>query len=161
MTDRDVYARRTGVAFLSLVLATNCISWIKLVEVSQSDSIADLMGTPAEFNVAVGTCFLAAVIVILAWFSGRRLTASWAPQVARPRDVGLILALAAAALNLALTGVIQWLGINRSLENLRREAWLFAAVWYLLVLPTQTVAAYSKGRASIPVPRSVSRPAGA
>ncbi len=137
-------------AFLSLVLATNCISWLKLVEVSQSEPMMELMGTPAQFNVAVGTCFLAAAIVFVAWLSGRRLTT---PRVARPRDVGLILALAASAFNLALTGVVQWLGINRSLADLRRETWLFGAVWYLLVLPTQIVAAFCKGRASIPVPK--------
>lgn len=150
MRDRDVYTRRTGVAFLSLVMATNCVPWMELV--AGRSATADLVIGPSDFITAVVTCFLAALLVIVTWVSGRRLPVPSSPRIARPRDVGLILAILASALNIALAGAIRWLGMKESI-GFEKEFILFAGTWYLLILPIELFAGFYKGRASIPVPK--------
>jgi hypothetical protein len=150
MKEKDLYMRRTGVAFLSLVMATNCVPWMELV--TGRSATADLTGGPSGFIVAVVTCFLAALLVIVAWLSGRRRSVPPNPRIARPRDAGLVFAILASALNLALAGAIRWLGENESI-SFQAEFVLFAGTWYLLSLPLQLFAGFYKGRASIPAPR--------
>ena len=144
----NVYMRRTGVAFLSLVLATNCLPWMELV--TGRSITSEVVSAPSEYGVPAATCFLAALLVIGAWLSGRRLPVPLNPRIPRPRDAGLVLAVVCAAINIALAGTLRWLGSRHAL-SLGTEIWLFAVVWYLVVLPTQVVAGFCKGRASIPV----------
>jgi len=146
----EVYIRRTGVAFLSLVMATNCLPWMELV--TGRSITSELVSGPSEYGVPAATCFLAAVLVISAWLSGRRLPVPAQPRIRRPRDAGLVLAIVCAAINIALAGTLRWLGAHQAL-NLGTEIWMFALVWYLVVLPLQVVAGFCKGRASIPVLR--------
>lgn len=146
MKQPELYVRRTGVAFLSLAVLTSCIPWMELVG---GQSMTSELVLPGESRVAFGTCFLAGLLVIVAWFSGRRRPVPANPRIARPRDLGLQLAVISSVLNLALAGVIRWLGPRQSLE-LPAELWLFAVVWYLLILPMQVLAAFCKGRASKP-----------
>ncbi len=151
---QQVYVRRTGVAFLSLVAATNCVPWMKLVTAGQTVT-EEMSGVPAEFGAAIGSCFLGVLVIIVAWLAGRRTWIPSAPPIARPRDVGLVLAIVASALNLALGAAIQWVEAGR-LMDVRAEAWTVAALWYLVLLPTQALAGFCKGQASVPIPRRTS-----
>ena len=60
---------RTGIAFLSLVAATNVIPWMELL--LEKTATAELLA-PSEIRIAIGTCFLAVVLLLGSWFSGRR-----------------------------------------------------------------------------------------
>ena len=152
-----VYVRRTGIAFLSLVLVTNPLPWMALLLWNpwvSGDALS--AGQPVA---GIGGCLAAIWLVAAAWFVGRRLPDALAPRIPRPRDTGLVFAIAAAALNLALAGSIRW-GAARSAWPLATQVWVFGGIWYLAILPTQIIAAFCKGRASIPfakaaVPRVV------
>jgi hypothetical protein len=146
------FMRRTGIAVLGLLVATNSLPWMELV--AGRSMTSEVVSARSEFGVAIGTCVLAALLVIGAWLSGRRLPVPAAPRLSRPRSVGLALAMLCAAINIALAGVIRLLAARGSL-NLQAELWLFSVVWYLVVLPMQVIAAFCKGRASIPLPPSV------
>jgi hypothetical protein len=144
--------RRTGVVVLSLVLATNGAAWVQFA------ATFELMpdepgGLVAAFSLAAGACLLAMAAVIAAWLSARRLPVPPDPRIRRPRDLALGLAIGAAAANLLLAGLVSWLEVSRSVD-LRILAWSFGLVWLLAVLPTQTLAAFFTGRASI-VPAGV------
>jgi hypothetical protein len=58
--------RRTGVAFLSLVAATNVIPWMELLlgQTADAEPLA-----PSEIRIAIGTCVLALASLLCAWFS--------------------------------------------------------------------------------------------
>ena len=147
MAEQRLYTRRTGVIFLALVVATNFVAWMEILwrtlEMAEPSA-------PPKVAVAFGSCFLATAVIFLAWFFGRR---SRRPsRIARPRLLGLRLAILAAALNLALTGLIILFGGDPSAGS-RIEFWLFTAIWFLLLLPIQTAAAFCKGRASVPFPK--------
>ncbi len=146
--------RRTGVAFLSLIIATNFVPWIQLAE-RASDSTR--MPSSGESVLVIASCFLAASLVIAAWLLGRRLPLGWGPHVARPRDAGLALAVLVAGLNLALAAIIHW-RTTRGTATLHDELRWFGVAWYALVLPAQTVAGFCKGRASAPMTEAA-RPA--
>ena len=139
--------RRTGVAFLSLILATNFVPWIQLAERATDASRAP---SPGESTLVIASCFLAAGLVIGSWLLGRRLPPGRGPQFASPRDAGLALAVLAVGLNLTLAAIIHWrtTGVSVSLHD---ELKWFGAVWYALVLPAQIAAAFCKGRASMPM----------
>jgi hypothetical protein len=137
------HERRTGVAFLSLVAATNVIPWMELL---LEQTAAEEPLAPSQVRAAIGTCVLALVFLLCAWFSGRRNPASAKARIAEPRRAGLRFALAAAAGNLILAGVIRWFGSRRSLD-FPQELPIFAGAWYLVILPIGLVAAFSLGRA--------------
>jgi hypothetical protein len=137
------YERRTGVAFLSLVAATNVIPWMELL-LGQTGAEEPL--APSQIRAAIGTCVLALVFLLFAWFSGRRNPASEKARITEPRRAGLRFALAAAAGNLLLAAVIRWFGSRRSLD-FPQEMPIFAIVWYLGILPMGLVAGFSLGRA--------------
>lgn len=139
--------RRTGVAFLSLILATNFVPWIQLAERATYPVQAP---SPGESTLVIASCFLAAGLVIASWLLGRRLPLDRGPRVANPRDAGLALAVLAVGLNLALAAIIHWRTTGASV-SLRDELKWFGVVWYALVLPAQIAAAFCKGRASIPM----------
>ena len=136
--------RRTGVAFLSLVIATNFVPWIQLAERATDSTQSP---PPGETVLAIASCFLGAGIVIAAWLLGRRLSPERGPHVARPRDAGLALAVLVASLNLALAAVIHWRTTGTSVSFHEELRW-FGVVWFALVLPAQAAAGYCKGRAS-------------
>jgi hypothetical protein len=137
------HERRTGVALLSLVAATNVIPWMELLleRTGAEEPLA-----PSEIRAAIGTCVLALVFLLFAWFSGRRHPASEKARLTEPRRAGLRFSLAAAAGNLILAGVIRWFGSRRSLD-FPQELPIFACVWYLTILPAGLVAGFSLGRA--------------
>jgi type VI protein secretion system component VasK len=137
------HERRTGVAFLSLVAATNVIPWMELL---LGQTAAEEPLAPSQIRAAIGTCVLALVFLLCAWFSGRRNPASEKARITEPRRAGLRFALAAAAGNLILAGVIRWFGARRSLD-FPQELPIFACIWYLVILPTGLVAGFSLGRA--------------
>ena len=143
MEPRRQHDRRTGVALLSLVAATNVIPWMELLlgQTATSELLA-----PSEIRVAIGTCALALVFLLGAWFSGRRNPAPEKAWITETRRSGLRFSLAAAAGNLILAAVIRWLGTRRSVD-FPQELPVFALVWYLLILPTGLVASFSLGRA--------------
>ncbi len=142
--------RRTGVAFLSLILATNFVPWIQLAE-RATDSTQ--MPPPGESFLVIASCFFAAGLVIAAWLLGRRLPPERGPRVARPRDTGLALAVLVASLNLALAALIHWRTTGAAVSFHEELRW-FGAAWFALVLPAQVVAGYCKGRASVPMPEN-------
>jgi hypothetical protein len=145
-------ARRTGVVFLCLIVTTNFVPWMRLAEAGIDSTVPLSVGQSA---LAVLSCLLAAVLVIGAWLLGRRPTV--APDrrlTAKARDSGLALALGAAGANLALTVLVQ----RRAGSSFAGQLKWFGPVWYGLVLPVGLIAAFFKGRASIPAPRLV-RPA--
>lgn len=144
----EVHTRRTGLALLSLLVATNTLPWMEFV--SGRSRTAELVSSRSEFAVAIGTCALAALLVLGAWLSGRRLPVPATPRISRPRAVGLKLAVLCAAINIILAGLIRWQGARHVL-SLQSELWLFSVVWYLLLMPTQVVAAFCQGRASLPI----------
>jgi hypothetical protein len=141
--ERRRYDRRTGVALLSLVAATNVIPWMELL--LGGTETAELLD-PSEIRIAVGTCFLALLFLLGAWFWGRRRPIPARPRLRNPRGAGLRLSIAAAAGNLALTGAIRWIGARRAM-GLPAELPLFAAAWYLVILPFQIAAGLNLGRA--------------
>jgi hypothetical protein len=140
--DRRQSDRRTGVAFLSLVAATNVIPWMELL--LGETATAELLA-PSEIRVAIGTCFLALLLLLGAWFSGRRNPIPEKAWIREPRRAGLRFSIAAAAGNLILAGVIRWLGARHALD-LPAELPIFVCVWYLMILPAALVAAFSLGR---------------
>jgi hypothetical protein len=143
MDERRRYDRRTGVALLCLVAGTNVIPWMELL-LGQTTT-AELL-TPSEIRVALGTCVLAFFFLLGAWLSGRRNPIPAKPWIRRPRTAGLRFAIAAAVGNVALAGVILWLG-SRRVHGLPAELPIFAAVWYLVIFPLQGIAGFSLGRA--------------
>jgi hypothetical protein len=145
-------ARRTGVVFLCLIVTTNFVPWMRLAEAG-IDSTLPL--SAAQSALAILSCLLAAVLVIGAWMLGRRPTVVPDRRLTeKARDIGLALALAAAGANLALTVIVQ----RRAGSSFAGQLKWFGPVWYGLVLPVGLIAAFFKGRASIPAPRLV-RPA--
>lgn len=142
MEERRQYDRRTGVIFLSLIAATNVIPWMELL-LGQTGT-AELLA-PSEIRVAIGTFLLALVSLLGAWFSGRRNPAPGKVLIREPRRAGLQFSLAAAGGNLLLAAVIKWLGARHAAYP--AELPIFAAVWYLVILPTELIAGFSLGRA--------------
>jgi hypothetical protein len=140
---RRQYDRRTGVAFLSLVAATNVLPWMELLlgETATFEPVA-----ASEIRVAVGTCLLALLLLLGAWFSGRYRTIPDSPRIRNPRRAGLRLSIAAATANLVLAGAIRFLG-ESSLYGLPASLAVFSAAWYLIVLPLEIAAGVSLGRA--------------
>jgi len=147
-TPRTGGERRTGVAFLSLVIATNFVPWIQLAERATDSTQSP---PPGETVLAIASCFLAASVVIAAWLLGRRLPPGRGPHVARPRNAGLALAVLVASLNLTFAAVIHWRTAGASVSFHEELKW-FGVVWFALVLPAQAAAGYCKGRASIRMP---------
>jgi len=143
MEERRRYDRRTGAALLCLVAATNVIPWMELLlgQTATSELLA-----PSEIRAALGTCLLALLFLLGAWFSGRRNPIPERPWISRPRTAGLRFSVAAAAGNLALAALVRWLGWRR-IFGLPADLPIFAAVWYLVILPLQVVAGFSLGRA--------------
>jgi hypothetical protein len=141
--DRRQHDRRTGVAFLSLVAATNVIPWMELL--LEKTATAELLA-PSEIRIAIGSCFLALVLLLGSWFSGRRNPIPEKAWIREPRRAGLRFSIAVAAGNLILAAAMQWLGKRRALE-LPADLPIFAGVWYLVILPTSLVAGFSLGRA--------------
>jgi hypothetical protein len=137
------HERRTGVAMLSLVAATNVIPWMELL---LGRTAAEEPLAPSEIRAAIGTCVLSLVFLLFAWFSGRRNPASEKARITEPRRAGLRLSLAAGAGIRILAGVIRWFGSRRSFD-FPQELPIFACVWYLGVLPAGLVAGFSLGRA--------------
>lgn len=144
--------RRTGLVFLCLIVATNFVPWRQLAEAG-IDSTLPL--SAVESSLAILSCLLAAVLVISAWLLGRRLPVKPGWLTAKARDAGLVLALLAAGANLAVAAIVHRRAPSSSFAG---ELKWFGPVWYGLVLPTGLMAAFFKGRASIPAPRLV-RPA--
>ena len=141
--------RRTGVLFLSLVVATNFIPWMQLAEGGADTSFISL----TESGLVIATCFLSAGLLIAAWLLGRRLPPETGPRVNRPRDAGLVLAILAAAANLLLAAVLRG-RMSGAHGTFAQELRWFGPVWFLLVVPVQIAAGYCKGRASIPIRKS-------
>jgi hypothetical protein len=140
--------RRTGLVFLCLIVTTNFVPWMLLAEAG-IDSTLPL--SAAESSLAILSCLLAAVLVIGAWLMGRRLPVN--PDrltAAKARDVGVVLALLAVGANLVLAAIVHWRAPGSSFAG---ELKWFGPVWYGLVLLTGLMAAFFKGRASIPAPR--------
>jgi hypothetical protein len=138
--------RRTGVVFLSLVVATTFIPWMQLVEGGADASFI----SPTESGLVLATCFLSVGGLIAAWLAGRRLPPETGPRVNRPRDAGLVLAILAAAANLLLAAVLRG-RMSGAHGSFAQELQWFGPVWFLLVVPVQIAAGYCKGRASIPI----------
>ena len=143
MTERRRYDRRTGVALLSLVAATNVIPWMELL---LGKTVTAELLAPSEIRVAVGTCVLALIFLLGAWFSGRYSRIPDRAWIKRPRYVGLRFALAAAALNIGLAVLVRGLGAGLAF-GLPAELPIFVIGWYLVVLPLEVVAGVSLGRA--------------
>lgn len=148
MRDGPLRKHRTGAAFLSLVAASNFLPWMELV--GGKTATAELV-SPAEYAMGFGSCLLAATGILLAWIAGHRRPPSERLQITRPRLLGLRLSISAATLNLLLAGLIFILGVNSSLGAMM-ELQVFAVVWFLLILPMEVLAAFSKGLASQAVP---------
>ncbi len=136
--------RRTGIAFVSLALATNVVPWMELLT---GESAAENLISPRDFFIPVGLCVLAAILVFAAWMSGRRRPIPAKPRVARPRILALRLHILAVVLNL---GFAAWIMIRgaKLLAVSGGELGVLAAAWVLLVLSLQIVAAFIQGRVS-------------
>jgi hypothetical protein len=143
MQEQRRYDRRTGVALLSLVAATNVIPWMELL---LGKTVTAELLAPSEIRVAVGTCVLALVFLLGAWFSGRYSPTPARPWIKRPRDAGLAFSMAAAAVNIALAVLIRWLGAGHAF-GFPSELPIFVIGWYLVVLPLEVGAGLSLGRA--------------
>jgi hypothetical protein len=139
--------RRTGLAFLSLIVATNFVPWMQLAEASIDSSQPP---SPAESSLVIASCLLAAGLVTAAWLCGRRLPVTPGRSALDPRDAGLLLAVLAALANLALAAILHRRAGGSSFGG---ELKWFGPVWYGVVLPTEIGAAFFKGRASIPAPK--------
>jgi len=146
MEQRTLYARRTGAAVLGLLVATNLVPWLGLLagEMAASDALALW-----ELAVAFGAYVVSAALLLAAWLLGRLRGAAAGTRIARPRLLGLKLAILAGALNLLLAAVVLLLGPGASVDPGVRLR-LFAVVWISLVLPVELLAAYCKGHASAP-----------
>ena len=142
-------ARRTGVVFLCLIVATNFVPWMQLVEAGIGST---LLPSPAESSLVILSCLLAAALVGGTWLLGRRLPVKPWQSTTKARDAGLLLALVAAGANLALAVVLHRTVFGSSFAG---ELRWFGVVWFGLVLPTELIAAFFKGRASIPFSRLV------
>jgi hypothetical protein len=141
--------RRTGLAFLCLIVATNFMPWMQLAEAGIDSTLPP---SPSESSLVVLSCLLAVALVIALWILGRRLPAK--PRlIAKARDTGLLLAVLTAGANLALAAIVHRRAFGSSFTG---ELRWFGPVWFGLVLPTELAAAFFKGRASIPVPRPLS-----
>jgi hypothetical protein len=140
---RRQYDRRTGVALLSLVAATNVIPWMELL---LGQTVTAELLAPSEIRVAVGTCLLALAFLLGAWFSGRRSPIPARPWIERPRTAGLRFSLLAAALNIALAVLLRGLGAGHG-AGLPSELPIFVVGWYVVVLPLEVAAGLSLGRA--------------
>ena len=138
--------RRTGVAFLCLIVATNFVPWMQL-----SEAGFDVTRPPSasETSLVLFGCLLAVVLVIVSWLLGRRVPAD-SSGIAKARDTGLLLALLSVGANLALATVLHRTAFGSSFAA---ELKWFAPVWFGLVLPAELAAGFFKGRASIPAPR--------
>jgi len=141
--ERRQYDRRTGVAFLSLVAATNVLPWMELLmgETATFEPLAR-----SEVRVAVGTSLLSLILLLGAWFSGRYRPIPERPWIERPRRAGLQLSIAAAAANLILAGALRYLG-DSSLSGIPASLGVFSAAWYLVALPLELAAGVALGRA--------------
>jgi hypothetical protein len=142
--------RRTGVAFLCLIVATNFVPWMQLAEAGFGFTRPP---SASESSIVVVGCLLAVVLVIGSWLLGRRAPVKSEGLIAKARDTGLLLALLTVAANLALATVLHRRGFGSSFAW---ELKWFAPVWFGLVLPTEVAAGFFKGRASIPTPRRLS-----
>ncbi len=150
--ERRRHDRRTGVAFLSLVAATNVIPWME--HLLGQTAAADLVA-PSEIRIAVGSCFLALLVLLVAWVSGRRKAIPPNPWIRNPRRTGLLFSIAAAAGNLMLAALVLRLNTRRFPAELP----LFASAWYLVILPLEVVAGLALGRAGqMPGRRRTPRP---
>ena len=136
--------RRTGIAFLSLALATNLIPWMELLT---GESAAEDLISPGDFLLPVGLCLLAAILVFAAWMSGRHRAIPEKPRFARPRILALRLQIVSMILNLSFAAWIMTRGANL-LAVSERELILLAVAWVLLALPLQIAAAFIQGRVS-------------
>ena len=146
--------RRTGVVFLSLIVATNFVPWLQLAQVGIDSSFQP---PPAESALVIASCFIASVLVTAAWLFGRRSPATAGRRTVDARDAGLLLALLAAGANLALAAIVHRRAPGHSFGG---ELRWFGVLWYGLVLPTGMAAGFYKGRASIPFPRPLPQNAG-
>lgn len=142
LQQRRQYDRRTGVALLSLVAATNVIPWMELL---LGETVTAELLAPSEIRVAVGTCLLALAFLLGAWFSGRRGPLPARPWIARPRTAGLRFSIAASSVNIALAALIRWLGGGHA-SGFPSELPIFLIAWYLVVLPLEVAAGLSLGR---------------
>jgi hypothetical protein len=142
VADRRRYDRRTGVAFLSLIAATNVVPWMELLlgETAAAEPLA-----PSEIRVTLGTCVLALLALLAAWFAGRRGTIPESPRIRQPRTAGLWFTVAAAAANLILAAAVRLVGV-RPFPGVA-ELPIFAAIWYLVILPLEIVGGFALGRA--------------
>ncbi len=143
MPERRRYDRRTGVALLSLVAATNVVPWMELL---LGETVTAELLAPSEIRVAAVTNVLAFGFLLGAWFSGRRNPIPARPWIGRPRTVGLWFSIAAAAVNVALAGLIRWIGARHA-TGVPQELTIFVIGWYLVVLPLEVAAGFSLGRA--------------
>ena len=143
VADRRRYDRRTGVAFLSLIAATNVVPWMELL-LGETATTAEPL-PPSEIRVALGTCVLALLALLAAWFAGRRGKIPESPRIRRPRTAGLRFTVAAAAANLILAAAVRSVGV-RPLPGVA-ELTIFAAIWYLVILPLEIAAGFALGRA--------------
>ncbi len=142
--------RRTGLAFLCLIVATNLVPWMQLAEAGIDSTLPP---SAAESALVILSCLLAATLVIEAWLLARRQPVKPGQMSSKAaRDAGLVLALLASGANLALAAIVHRRAPGSSFVA---ELKWFGPVWYGLVLPTGLVAAFFKGRASIPAPRLV------
>ena len=139
--------RRTGVVFLSLIVATNFVPWMQLAEAGIDSTLPP---SPIESSLVILSCLLAAALVIVAWLLGRRTPVRPGRLTAKARDVGLLLALLSAGANLVLAAILHRRAFGSSFTG---ELSWFGVAWFGLVLPTELFAAFFKGRASIPVLR--------
>jgi hypothetical protein len=143
MQERRQYDRRTGVALLSLVAATNVIPWMELL---LGQTVTAELLAPSEIRVAVGTCLLALAFLLGAWFAGRRGPIPDRSWIGRPRTAGLRFSIAAAGLNIALAVLVRALGAGHA-AGLPSALPIFVIGWYLVVLPLEVAAGLSLGRA--------------
>src|SRR6185369_3665292 len=138
--------RRTGVVFLSLIVATNFVPWMQLVERGIASTVSL---SQSQSTLVIASCLAASLLVVATWLVGRRVSASF-EQIARARDPGLLLELLAAGANLGLAAIVHGRAPGASFGSML--TW-FSLAWYGLILPTGLAAAFFKGRASIPAPR--------
>lgn len=140
--ERRKYDRRTGVALLSLMAATNVVPWMELL--LGETATAELL-SPSEIRVAIGTCLLALLLILAVWFFGRRGALPESPKIGRPRRAGLLFSCCAAAGNILLAAGIRLMG-SRVVSG-GAVLPVFATAWYFVVLPLEAAAAFSLGRA--------------